>query len=356
MKIFGITGASGSGKTVLVEQLVPRLKARGLRVSVVKHTHHDVDLDRPGKDSFRQREAGAQEVMVVGPRLQAIFHELRGAPEPTLDELLGRLAPCDVVLVEGYKQAALPKLEVFRPSHGSSPLHPDNPHVVAVASDAPPSGEVSLPWLDLNAPDALADFVVAQLERQAPWGPTGQPGAIGATYGIGAAYGIAGWSGAGKTTLICRVIPELVSRGRRVSVLKHAHKGFDVDQPGKDSSRLRVAGAQEVLLAGPRRWALLHDLVAGDEPSLEACRRRLAACDLLLVEGFKQDALAKLEVFRAAHGRPPMYPDNPWVHGVATDGGLPVACRPGVSVVDLNDGRAVADFLLREVGLLEPGR
>jgi len=340
MKIFGIAGTSGSGKTVLVEQLIPRLVACGLRVAVIKHTHHDFDLDRPGKDSWRHREAGAQEVMVVGPQFWAIFHELRGAPEPTLDELLARLSPCDVVLVEGFKQAPIPKLEVFRPANGKPPLYPDNPHVVAVASDAPCA--TTLPQLDLNDLEAIAAFVVDYLQQHA----TARPPAAGRAE-QGCAYGIAGWSGSGKTTLMERLIPECGRRGLCVSVIKHAHKGFDIDQPGKDSHRLRAAGASEVILSGPRRWGLIHELAGESDPSLTECRARLAGCDLLLVEGFKQDALPKLEVFRAAHGRPPMYPDNPMIRGVASDTPLSTA----LPLLDLNDPLGIADFVLAEVGL-----
>lgn len=343
MKIFSIAGTSGSGKTVLVEQLIPRLVARGLRVAVIKHTHHDFDLDRPGKDSWRHRQAGAQEVMVVGPQFWAIFHELRGAPEPTLDELVGRLSPCDVVLVEGFKRAPIPKLEVFRPANGKPPLYADNPHVVAVASDT--ACATTLPQLDLNDLEAIAAFVVDFLAHHAAsWPP------VAGRAEQGSAYGIAGWSGSGKTTLLERLIPECTRRGLRVSVIKHAHKGFDIDQPGKDSHRLRAAGASEVILSGPRRWGLIHELAGESDPSLTDCRARLAPCDLLLVEGFKQDALPKLEVFRGAHGRSPMYPDNPMIRGVASDTPLPTT----LPLLDLNDPRRIADFVLAQVG--QPGK
>ena len=347
MKLFGVVGSSGSGKTVLVEQLVPRLAARGLRVSVIKHSHHAFDLDRPGKDSWRHREAGAHEVMVVGPQRWAVFHELRGAPEATLDELLQRLAPCDLVLVEGFHGATdIPRLEVFRPAHGQPPRSSSAAGVVAVATDAPGAleqwPEKACPVLDLNDPDAIAAWIVAAL-KEVP------PRSVGERTTAGAAYGISGWSGAGKTTLIGHVIPECRRRGLRVSVIKHAHKGFDIDQPGKDSFRLRVAGAGEVLLAGPARWALVHELRTEPDPPLAACLTRLASCDLVLVEGFKQDALPKLEVFRAAHGRPPMYLDNPMIQGVATDS---VVDTP-LPRLDLNDPVAVADFVLAQAEVVD---
>lgn len=165
MKTFGIAGYSGSGKTTLIERLIPRLRARGLTVSVIKHAHHGFDIDKPGKDSYRHREAGASEVMLTGNARWALLHELRGAPEPTLDAYLSRFSPCDLVLVEGFKHEPVPKLEVHRPAHGKPPLWPDNPHVVAVAADAPV--DTTLPVLDLNDIDAIADFVITTLDLPA---------------------------------------------------------------------------------------------------------------------------------------------------------------------------------------------
>ena len=122
MKVIGMAGWSGSGKTTLVEQLIPHFTARGLRVSVIKHAHHGFDLDRPGKDSYRHREAGATQVLMLSNDRWVLMHELRGAPEPTLDEQLRLLAPCDLVLIEGYKEAAVPKIEIHRPALGKPPL------------------------------------------------------------------------------------------------------------------------------------------------------------------------------------------------------------------------------------------
>lgn len=166
MKIFSIAGFSGSGKTVLIEQLIPRLTAHGIRVSVIKRAHHDFDIDKPGKDSWRHREAGAREVMVVSPERWALMHELRNEREATLDEQIARLAPCDLVLVEGFKQAPIPKLEVYRAANGKPPLHPDNPHVVALATDDPsPAAPTSgLPVLDLNDIEGIACFVLDYCE------------------------------------------------------------------------------------------------------------------------------------------------------------------------------------------------
>src|SRR5690606_34652806 len=118
MRVFGIAGYSGSGKTTLIERLIPDFTGRGLRVSLVTHAHHRFDIDRAGKDSWRHREAGATEVLVTSSMRWALMHELRGAPEPTLEEQLARLSPCDLVLVEGFKHASIPKLEVYRPSLG----------------------------------------------------------------------------------------------------------------------------------------------------------------------------------------------------------------------------------------------
>ncbi len=161
MKVFGFAGWSGSGKTTLIEQLIPRFVAQGLRVSLIKHAHHAFDIDRPGKDSYRHREAGCQEVVVCSAKRWVLMHEARGAPEPTLEELIARLSPCDLLLIEGYKFHPIPKLEVFRHANGKPPLHPDDPHIVAVAADGPLG--TPLPVLELNDHDAIADFVLAHV-------------------------------------------------------------------------------------------------------------------------------------------------------------------------------------------------
>jgi len=161
-KVFGIAGYSGSGKTTLLERLIPQLTARGLRVSVIKHAHHGFDIDRPGKDSWRHREAGASEVMLTGSQRWALLHEARGEPEPTLDDYLRHFSPCDLILVEGFKNEAVPKLEVFRAENGKPPLWPENPHVVAVASNGPVA--TALPVLDLDDAGAIAAFIVDTLQ------------------------------------------------------------------------------------------------------------------------------------------------------------------------------------------------
>ncbi|MET0983594.1 MAG: molybdopterin-guanine dinucleotide biosynthesis protein B [Telluria sp.] len=157
--VLAVVGWSGSGKTTLLEFLVSRLSAQGLRVNIVKHSHHDIELEPPHKDSARLRMAGAAEVMIASPYRYAILRELRGEGEPPLAEQIARLAPGDLTLVEGYKWEPLPKLEVFRPGLGRAPLYVNDPLVVAVASDAPPDlpGAPGLAWLDLNRPeDVLA--------------------------------------------------------------------------------------------------------------------------------------------------------------------------------------------------------
>lgn len=168
MKVFGIAGYSGSGKTTLLEKLLPRLTARGLRVSVIKHAHHSFDVDQPGKDSYRHRAAGASEVLLASGTRWVLMHELRGAPEPTLDEQLRHFSPCDLILVEGFKQEAIPKLEVYRPANGKPPLWPDNPHVVAVACDEPAAETLPphLPVLDLNDADAIVAYLLATLQLE----------------------------------------------------------------------------------------------------------------------------------------------------------------------------------------------
>lgn len=162
MKVFGFAGYSGSGKTTLIEQLIPRFVMRGLRVSVIKHAHHLFEIDKPGKDSYRHREAGASEVLITSDQRWVLMHELRDEPEPSLREQLRHFAPCDLVLVEGYKHAAIPKLEVHRPALGKDALYPHDPNIVAVASDVPVA--TTLPRLDLNDPDAIVEFILGHLE------------------------------------------------------------------------------------------------------------------------------------------------------------------------------------------------
>jgi molybdopterin-guanine dinucleotide biosynthesis protein B len=163
MKVLGIVGWSSSGKTTLLTAMLPILKARGLRVSTVKHTHHDFDIDRPGKDSYRHRAAGAHEVLVVSGRRWALLHEIEGA-QPSLLDLLARLDPVDLVLVEGYKSHAFHKLEVYRPALGKPPIWPDVSSVIAIASDIAPTDirpdigrRILLP---LNQPDRVAAWIM----------------------------------------------------------------------------------------------------------------------------------------------------------------------------------------------------
>jgi molybdopterin-guanine dinucleotide biosynthesis protein B len=162
MKIFGFAGWSGSGKTTLIEKLIPRFVGRGLRVSLIKHAHHSFDVDTPGKDSYRHREAGASEILVTSSRRWVLMHELRGAQEPAFDEQIKRIFPCDLLLVEGFKFAPITKLEVWRAQTGEALLHPNDPHIVALATDA--KVKTSLPLLDLNDDAAIAAFVVQYLK------------------------------------------------------------------------------------------------------------------------------------------------------------------------------------------------
>jgi molybdopterin-guanine dinucleotide biosynthesis protein B len=159
MKIFGLAGWSGSGKTTLMAKLLPALVAKGIRVSTMKHAHHEFDLDKPGKDSWVHRQSGATEVAIVSAKRYAIMHELRGAPEPTIEELLPRLAPVDLLLIEGFKRHAHPKLEIHRPSVGKPLLATDDPDIVAVASDVELPG-LKVPRLDLDDTGAIAGFVL----------------------------------------------------------------------------------------------------------------------------------------------------------------------------------------------------
>ncbi|MBV9735484.1 MAG: molybdopterin-guanine dinucleotide biosynthesis protein B [Acidisphaera sp.] len=164
MRVLGLIGWSGSGKTTLLTAVLPLLAARGLRVSTVKHAHHGFDLDRPGKDSFRHRAAGAHEVVVASSARWALMHEVTGA-EPGLPALLARLAPVDLVLVEGFKANPHPKLEVHRPSLGRPAFWPERPDVRAVASDAALPG-CNRPVLPLDDPAAVAAWVLGWLAGQ----------------------------------------------------------------------------------------------------------------------------------------------------------------------------------------------
>jgi molybdopterin-guanine dinucleotide biosynthesis adapter protein len=166
VRILGLAGWSGSGKTTLLTALVPLLVARGLTVSTIKHAHHQFDIDRPGKDSWRHRQAGAREVMVASARRWALMHELRGAAEPALDELAARMGPVDLVLVEGFKHHPHPKIEVHRPALGKPLLYPEDPHVVAIACDEPLAAPV--PLLPLGDPAAVAHFILDQFGAS-PW-------------------------------------------------------------------------------------------------------------------------------------------------------------------------------------------
>ena len=154
MKVLGLLGWSGSGKTHLLTRLLPLLIARGLSVSTVKHAHHGFDLDQPGKDSYQHREAGAREVLIASGRRWALMHELDQS-EPPLADLLARMAPVDLVLVEGFKSNPHPKIEVFRPSLGQAPFWPERTDVVAVATDDATT-DCPLPLLDLGQPAAIA--------------------------------------------------------------------------------------------------------------------------------------------------------------------------------------------------------
>ena len=158
MKTFGFAGWSGSGKTTLIEKLIPRFVKAGLRVSLIKHAHHTFDVDQPGKDSWRHRQAGASEVMVTSSRRWVLMHELRGAHEPVFEDQVKQLSPCDLLLVEGFKFAPIPKLEVWRAGTGEPLLHPNDSHIVALATDA--EVETRLPRFDLNDDAGIAGFIM----------------------------------------------------------------------------------------------------------------------------------------------------------------------------------------------------
>lgn len=157
-RIFGFAGYSGSGKTTLLEKVIPLLTAKGLRVAVIKHAHHNFDIDKPGKDSYRHREAGASEVMIINAQRWALMHELREESEPTLKELCAKFSPCDLILAEGYKHSSIPKLEVHRTETGHPSLHASDPRIVAIATDS--NAAFPLPVLDINKPADVAAFIL----------------------------------------------------------------------------------------------------------------------------------------------------------------------------------------------------
>jgi molybdopterin-guanine dinucleotide biosynthesis protein B len=161
MRVIGFAGWSGAGKTTLIVKLIPELNRRGLSVSTIKHAHHNFDLDQPGKDSYEHRTAGAEEVLVASANRVALMRELRGAPEPSLGELLRLLKNVDLVLVEGFKRDPLPKIEISRAANGKPPLYPDDRNIVAVMSDG--AGLVSgLPHAPIDDIAGAADLVLAQ--------------------------------------------------------------------------------------------------------------------------------------------------------------------------------------------------
>src|SRR5918994_3801015 len=159
MRIVWLAGCSGSGKTTLITKVLPRLIARGLLVSTLKHAHHGFDLDQPGKDSFMHRTAGATEVVISSAKRFAVLHELRDEPEWDLPDLLTKLAPVDLVLVEGFKRDAFPKLEIHRAANGKPLIHPDDPNIVAIASDIP-LPQAKVPVVDLDDIELIADVLL----------------------------------------------------------------------------------------------------------------------------------------------------------------------------------------------------
>jgi len=159
MRIIGLAGWSGSGKTTLLARLIPVLRARGLAISTIKHAHHAFDLDQPGKDSHTHREAGATEVLVSSAKRWALMHDLRGAAEPSLVDLVQKLSPVDLVIVEGFKRGPHPKIEVYRAAVGKPPLHPDDGRIIAVASDTPISA--ALPVIPLDAVERIVEVMLA---------------------------------------------------------------------------------------------------------------------------------------------------------------------------------------------------
>ncbi len=174
MRVIGLAGWSGAGKTTLITKVIPVLKGRGLKVATVKHAHHEFDLDRPGKDSWLHREAGASEVAVVSSRRWALIHELNGEPEPPLADILAKLSPVDLVIIEGFKRHAHPKLEIYRANVGKPLIYPEDDCIVAIATDAP-LPQVQLPVLMLDDVEAIASVLQAEALPRDQIGPSLQP-------------------------------------------------------------------------------------------------------------------------------------------------------------------------------------
>lgn len=167
MRLIGLAGWSGAGKTTLLTKLIPCLTGRGIAVSTIKHAHHEFDVDTPGKDSWQHRQAGARQVLVASGRRWALMTELRDQPEPPLAQLLARLAPVDLVIVEGFKRDPHPMLEVHRSANRKPWLHPEQPSIVAVASDiAPPAGRA---WVHVDDVEAVAELVLRHAVEAEPW-------------------------------------------------------------------------------------------------------------------------------------------------------------------------------------------
>ncbi len=174
MRVIGLAGWSGAGKTTLITKVIPVLRGRGLKVATVKHAHHEFDLDRPGKDSWLHREAGASEVAVVSSRRWALIHELRDEPEPPLAEMLAKLSPVDLVIIEGYKRHAHPKLEIYRAHLGKPLIYPEDDCIVAIATDAP-LPQAQLPVLMLDDVEAIASVLQAEALPRDQIGSSLQP-------------------------------------------------------------------------------------------------------------------------------------------------------------------------------------
>jgi len=162
MKIFGVTGWKNSGKTGLMERLIAEFSARGLSVSSIKHAHHSFDIDHPGRDSYRHRDAGARQVLLASRNRWALMHELRNEEEPRLDDLIKQLSPVDLVLIEGYKRDRHPKIEAHRQETSQPMIAPDDETIIAVASDS--AVQIDRPVFDLNDTRSIADFIVQHLE------------------------------------------------------------------------------------------------------------------------------------------------------------------------------------------------
>lgn len=347
--VVSVVGNSGVGKTTLLERVVRALKARGHRVATIKHDAHDFQMDEPGKDTWRLGQAGSDIVLIAARHKLAMLENV--AAERSLEQLVPMVAErCDIVLTEGYRSAHRRKIEVSRKTKGAELISPLE-ELMAVVSDQ--AIDAAVPRFGLDDGEAVADLLEAEfgLPRRGPstWDRDGVVVPPEAKTGPGEAaapvISVIGSSGVGKTTFLEKLIPELKRRGYSVAAVKHDAGNFEMDRPGKDTYRLAEAGSDIVMISARERMALLEKL---DE---ERSVAELAAIvsdrvDVVLTEGRKRAAEAKIEVWRRASGREPVAIPGDRL-AIVTDEPLGLEAPQ----FGLDDVIGVADLLELRVGL-----